>query len=603
MKNLQTLKLNASSIGSAAPRQNAPTPSDETTQELKAPAAPALRAPRRPATALRKHMLVLLVVEAAATLAAVAATGDVHNTLFRIASAAIALTVALVVAVETAASLRRKSTAAAAAPAARRPAAPMRSLTKSKIALLLVMAIGFATYFGGGGSFSSFSAEDTNPNSNVASGTLTMSDVVNNSTTACFSFNGLSANNVNQSCDAAFSLTGTGTPNSAPAAPANPTGAGNVGPGAFGGVAKLVLENTGSLDAGTFKLVAPYVSATLHTTAIPIGTFTTIKINNLEGPITSGDTLLISYGSQSLSVCASGAYAPVSPITTDITVNVTACPSGTATNGTGATIPVGATVVDTSSDTASTNTDCYDQKATTNQVAGATVGSSLTFNTGVTTNSLCNTALLYVQEVGTGHNYCWFGVIDGASNAAANGMCAAPISTSPTSLGSGTIGTGSYTVPALQGNVKNGDSIVFTQGNNVETCVATADAQMTTTSISVNSCVVTAGTNGSYTTAVVITDSSTLTLLNPGPPSLAADTIGSFDTSKSGTNGINLYPVSSNGVAAVGAPVSLPKYDSSGHTSARTFYVGVFLPNANGSNQNTIQGLMSTFGLTWHLGQ
>ena len=594
MKNLQTLMLNASEIGSAARQQSRPAASDETTQELTAPAARAPRAPRRPAAALRKQMLVLLAVEAAATLAAVAATGDIHNTIFRIASAGIALTVALVIAVETAASMRR--TAPAAASAAPRPAT--RPITKSKIALLLVMAIGFATYFGGGGTFSSFSAEDTNPASNVASGTLTMSDVVNNSTTACFSYGGASANNVNQACDAAFNLTGTGTPNSAPGAPANPTGAGNVAPGAFGGVAKIVVENTGSIDAGTFKLVAPYVTGTIHTTAIPTGAFTTIKINNLEGPITNGDTLLISYGSQSTSATASASYAPVSPITTDITVNV----SG-GNNTSGATIPVGATVVDTSSDTSATNTDCYDVKATTNQVSGATVGNTLTFNTGNTTNSLCNTALLYVQEVGTGHNYCWFGVIDGASNAAANGMCAAPISTSPSSLGSATIGTATYTVPALQGNVKTGDSIVFTQGNNVVTCVATADAQMTTTSIAVNSCVVTAGANGSFTTALVITDSSTLALLNPGPPSLAASTIGSFDTSKSGINGIALYPVTANGVAATGAPVSLPKYDSSAHTSARTFYVGVFLPNGNGGNQNTIQGLMSTFGLTWHLGQ
>ena len=594
MKNLQTLKLTASSIGSATHQQSRPAPSEATTQEPKAPAAPAHRAPR-PVAALRKHVLVLLAVESAATLAAVAATGDIHNTIFRIASAGIALTVALVIAVETAATMRRTSTAAAAATAAPRPAT--RPLTKSKLALLLVMAIGFATYFGGGGSFSSFSAEDTNPASNVASGTLTMSDVVNNSTTACFSYGGASANNVNQACDAAFSLTGTGTPNSAPGAPANPAGAGNVAPGAFGGVAKLVIENTGSIDAGTFKLVAPYVSGTLHTTAIPTGVFTTIKINNLEGPIANGDSLLISYGSQSTTATASGSYAPVSPITTDITVTVTG-----GNNASGAIIPVGATVIDTSSDTSATTTDCYDQKATTNQVSGATVGTTLTFNT-LNANALCNTALLYVQEVGATHNYCWFGVIDGASNAAANGMCAAPISTSPTSLGSGTIGTGSFTVPALQGNVKTGDSIVFTQGVNVETCVATADALMTTTSIAVNSCVVTAGANGAYTTAVVITDSSTLTLLNPGPPSLAAATIGSFDTSKSGINGIALYPVTANGVAATGAPVSLPKYDSSAHTSARTFYVGVFLPNGNGGNQNTIQGLMSTFGLTWHLGQ
>lgn len=601
MKNLQTLKLNTSSIGSAAPRQSRPATSDVETIATP-PAEPTperdMRPARRPRADVRKPMFVLLAIEAAATLAAVAATGSIHSTILRIASAGIAVTVALVVAIETAAASRRKSTAAAAS--ARRPAAPARPLTKSKILLLLVMTIGFATYFGGSGSFGTFTAEDTNPNSNIASGTLTMSDNVNNSTTACFSYGGASNNNVNQACDVAFNLAGTGTPNSAAGAPANPTGAGNIAPGAFGGVAKIAVENTGSIDAGTFKLFAPYVNATLHTTAIPIGAFTTIKVNNLEGPLANGDSLTISYGSQTTTATVSGNYAPVSPITTDVTVTVTG-----GNNASGATIPVGATVTDTSSDSAATNTDCYDQKATTNQVSGATVGNTLGFNTVSTSNTLCNTALLYVQEVGTGHNYCWFGVIDGASEAAANGMCAAPISTSPTTLGSGTIGAGSYTVPALTGNVKNGDTILFTQGVNEISCTASADSFMTSTTISIGSCNGTpvSGSNGSFTNAVVITDSNTLTTLNPGPPSLAAATIGSFDTSKSGTNGVVLYPVTSNGVAATGAPVSLPKYDSSGHTSQRTFYVGVFLPSANGTNQNPIQGLMSTFGISWHLGQ
>ena len=37
--------------------------------------------------------------------------------------------------------------------------------------------------------------------------------------------------------------------------------------------------------------------------------------------------------------------------------------------------------------------------------------------------------------------------------------------------------------------------------------------------------------------------------------------------------------------------------------NARTFQIGVYFPNPNGSTQNTMQGLVSNFGLTWHLDQ
>jgi hypothetical protein len=601
MKNLHTLKLTASSIGSQAPRSVEPaeTIAAAPTQEIRVEQpAPAARAPRPQDTGLRKRLVALAAVAFAATLAAVAAQGSIHSPIFRIAAAALALTVALVVAIEAAASARRRSPAAAPARATAAPSA--KQFSKSKLVLLFIMAAGFATYFGGGGSFASFTAQDTNPNSNIASGTLTMSNTVNNRTTACFSYNGV-YDNTNPSCDATFSLTGTGTPNSAPGASANPTGAGNLAPGAAGAVAKLTVENTGSIDASTLKLLAPDVSATLHTNAIPTGVFTTITINNLEGKISSGDHLTISSGSQSVTVQASGSYSPVSPITTDITVTVTG-----GNNATGSAIPVGASVDDTDANTGSTNTDCYDQKATTNQVSGATVGSTLTFNTGATTNTLCNTALLYVQEVGSGHNYCWFGVIDGASNAVANGMCAAPISTNPSAfVGSANSFSPSttYTVTALTGNVKAGETVTMTQGNNAVTCTNANNQFMGDTSITTTAAACTViGVNGAFSSSAVITDPSTLTLLNPGNPSLSADTIGSFDTSKHGTNGVVLYPVSSNGNDVVGAPVSLPKYDSSSHTSARTFYVGVFLPSGNGSDQNNIQGLMSTFGISWYIG-
>jgi hypothetical protein len=38
-------------------------------------------------------------------------------------------------------------------------------------------------------------------------------------------------------------------------------------------------------------------------------------------------------------------------------------------------------------------------------------------------------------------------------------------------------------------------------------------------------------------------------------------------------------------------------------TYSRTFYVGLYLPVPAGTPQNQLQGLSSTFGLTWHIDQ
>jgi hypothetical protein len=48
--------------------------------------------------------------------------------------------------------------------------------------LLGLMLLGAVTYFGGGGTFASFSAETANNGSSVASGTLTMSATVQGGT-------------------------------------------------------------------------------------------------------------------------------------------------------------------------------------------------------------------------------------------------------------------------------------------------------------------------------------------------------------------------------------------------------------------------------------
>ena len=64
-----------------------------------------------------------------------------------------------------------------------------------------------------------------------------------------------------------------------------------------------------------------------------------------------------------------------------------------------------------------------------------------------------------------------------------------------------------------------------------------------------------------------------------------------------GGGAIFLPPVTANGTANASAAVQL----ASGST--RTFYVGVYFPSPTGSNQNNLQGLISTFGLLWHMDQ
>ena len=539
MKNIHTLKLNVSSLGAASgSRQSRPAPAPKT------PAAAPAEAP------------VQAPVQAA-------------------------------VPVPEAGHARRMRTAATPRSG--------RRISKTKIVLLFLMTLGFATYLGGGGTFSNFSAEVTNPSSVVGSGTLTMSDQVNNNANICFSMNGQSHNNVNSGsgsganvpCDAAFTLTASST--------------NNIAPGVYASAAQISVENTGSLPASKFYVFAPYVNGNTNA-SIGTGAVSSISVLNLEGPIAGGDSLTVAYGSQSISLTVTGGpyTPPANPATTAVTVNVT------GTNGTGSSIPSGATVTDTSSDTSATNTDCYDQKTTAapSQVSGSTYGTQLNFNT-TAGNPLCGTTQLFIQEIGTGKNYCWFGVIDGATNAAANGMCAAPISAAPVVSGvlsggtvaaSGTLTFGS----GLTGNIKNGDTLLVTQGDNQVQCSATANAFITNTSVTVGSCSLAAGVNSGFTTSAVVTDSSTLTTLNPGS---GTATLAGFDTGHSPAGKIALYPVTSNGSIDNIAPVQLAAYDNTNHTSKRTFYVGVYLPAATGSNQNTLQGLMSTFGISWHLDQ
>lgn len=504
MKNIHSLKLSASSIGSAAPytkrssepaedTQPAPTQQLHVVEAQAAPEpAPAPRVTRVAPSGLRKRLLLMGVVELAGTLAAIAATGSVHNTIFRIAAAGLALTVAAVVAIETLAPRRRIRSAAAARPVATR--APRKSLTKSKIALLLVMAAGFATYFGNGGSFSSFSADTTNANSSIASGTLLLSNQVTNSSgttaAACLSTSG--SNNFNATCDKYFTLTGTG----------NSSNAGNLGPALYGAVAQIQVKNTGSLDASKLEIYAP------------------------------------------------------------------------------------------------SSTDCV-----SSQVAGL---GSPNWNTG----NLCSSAIMYVQEIGTNHHYCWYGVSTSTS------ACAAPFTETFNGSNAGAATVNGTTTQinftgTPNGNIVAGDKIHVTQlvGQyyNVEECTATGSSPTvdvwmgdnTATSIPVSGCTLVSGNSSTSFTAATVTDYTTTASTGPLAGTFASDTISNFDTSYATiAHPLPIYPTTGDGTInntayGIGLPAG----------TTRTFYVGVYLPAPTSGNQNTLQDLQANFSLTWHIEQ
>jgi hypothetical protein len=571
MKNLQTLKLGASSIGAAhlwRARAAAPV---EATQELPAPVAEVAQTEPQPvvpaATQGSRHLLVLLALEAIATAAAVEATGAIHNGFLRFATFGLALFAAagLLAALAIAFKSQRpaKPTVAATAPAARRP------FSASKALLMLLMAAGIAAYFGGSGTFAGFTAETSNPNDALASGTLILR---NNVASNCDSNLGESNNNVNANCNVALSFT-------------------NQEPGVYVGTATVTLTNTGSLNASKLYLWAPYTNGVVSGANGGSGTITagtTINTLNLsasghgpaglEGPVAIGDLFVVTSGPNSVTFCAGAAAAAGS---TSITLGTTGSCVG---YGKTAAFDINqyATVSDQSSDTTAANTNCYDTQQTV-----------YTFNP-VTNNPLCSTAVMYVQETTGGKNYCWWG---NTSSSPAAGACNAPISTKPSAVAGGVVSAGStYTVTALTGNIKAGDTLLFTEGGNQVSCTANGSnyyVGATSITLSGTACTLVSGTNTGFDSNTIITDSTTLqTIASDG----GTNSVSQFDIHKNYSGKIELIPVSANGTTT---PTGTDLAASGG---SRTFLVGIILPGPAAA-QNQLQGLKSTFGLTWHIDQ
>jgi hypothetical protein len=433
-------------------------------------------------------------------------------------------------------------------------------MTVLKKFLLGLMLFGAVTYFGGGGTFASFSAETSNNGSSVSSGTLTMSNTVNGGG-GCLTVT--TSYNVNPACPAAMSLT-------------------NVAPGAFGGVGKIAIQNTGSIDASKLSFWASSVNAILNGALTAGVAVTSLPVSGLEGTVAAGDTITVTSGALTDTFVAGGAGASASNAATSIPV-VSHAPVSSYS--------VGATVTDTSSNANANNTDCYDTKTTVSGSAGSTKGTDLSFNP-IAGNPFCTSVLIYVQEITSGRNYCWLG--NGAGSV--NGMCTAPVSVNLSGAG---LSTGSpitsLPVTALNGNVKSSDQIVVSSGSHTQTFTvsASSDAYYGATSITVNS----ATPNFAYPPSSTVIDSTTLGTLN----SDTTDTLRNFDTVHGSGGRIFVSPLLANGSADTNSPVQLGRSGSS--TDTRTFVVGLYMPSPTGLNQNPLQGLSSTFGITWHLDQ
>jgi hypothetical protein len=168
------------------------------------------------------------------------------------------------------------------------------------------------------------------------------------------------------------------------------------------------------------------------------------------------------------------------------------------------------------------------------------------------------------------------------------------------SISSGAAMPGTLNLGAtLNGNISTGDHVVIKENNTSNECTVTGGPYYigaAGTSIGITSCApATAATT--YDSNAVVYDKTAYDSLNT-TASNTNSTVSSFDTARNqGTGPIYLSPLTGNGAANTSAAVQLAA------GASRTFYVGVYFPSPSSSNQNNLQGLISTFGLLWHMDQ
>jgi hypothetical protein len=442
----------------------------------------------------------------------------------------------------------------------------------AKRILFAFLMIGIAAYFGTSGTFANFSAQTLNPGSSIASGTLILSDQLN-SNSACFSTAALSNDNTNNGCGAIFTATG-------------------VAPGAMqtSQIAKITVQNTGTINGTNLYMYGSKANGVLSSDINSGATVTSIPIaGGVEGIMSNADTVSLS----------DNGY------TQQFTVNGTPTPAANS-NGGATSIPVVSTTatanfraghatltLSVGGNTSTTNTDCYDSKTTDGQAFGF---NSITSSTAYQSfNPMCGSVVIWVQESTGGKYYCWMG--DGSPHSqatfseAASGLCVAPLAS--VVGGSGISGTiTSIPVPAgINGNITSGDFINVTQGTFTQQFTASGSVSVGATSIPVNSLAVSGSFTGSAIGAT-ITDPTQQGLLDAF---YHTDSLTNFDLA----GRLELLPLTSSGAYDT-SPTHAPDLTAGG---TRTFYIGTYVPKPAGSTQNNIQGLASTFGITWSLNQ
>lgn len=481
-----------------------------------------------------------------------------------------------------------------------------------KRALYLILAIGIVAFSGTGGTLASFNAETVNSGTSIASGTLTLSNQVD-SGTVCLSSS--TTDNVNNKCDAVLNLT-----NLEPGT-ANPVSQ----------VATVTVDNTGSLNASTLKLGAPsatdcvdtatksapgsisiasvsLTSGSLTATASSFSGVTPGMLMTASGALAAGTTV-VSVGSGTLVMSQAAAATATTTVvfggtygkelkfsSTHTTVAGVSTTSGSASLGlatgfptsviagesaSGTNIPAGAIV---------TGENLSGTAVTISAAATGTGTSGVTFS-----NPFCASVVMWVQESavvqGQTDYYCWYGpnaALGGASEAATDGLCEEPSAALSTPIN---LNDSIASIPV------NNLSFPISAGDTLELTNASGQSQYLTAQNSVG---ITTGA-----TSIAVSPSASAAYAYPAGTTAVIDlsnsinsssqTISNFDSTDSA--GITLYPISGPGTVDTTGSVQLAAQTS------RTFSIGLYLPNPNTVVSNYLQGLDSTFGLTWYLNQ
>jgi hypothetical protein len=181
-------------------------------------------------------------------------------------------------------------------------------------------------------------------------------------------------------------------------------------------------------------------------------------------------------------------------------------------------------------------------------------------------------------------------------------MCVTP--TTMKLAGTAASGAVSYSlnVSTLGGNVRTGDSVVISENGTKTTCGSSASRYIgdntATTAFALAGCS-TVGSATTYDSSAAIYDATAFTDLNT-TTSHTASTISTFDTAHKPSAPVFMAPLTGS------TPVGTPSGTGATPLAAgatRTYYIGVYFPSPPNSNQNTLQGLYSTFGIGWHLDQ